>query len=349
MSLFQNVTGSPGSWLSSTNEESDIVLSCRIRLARNLRKIKFPEYMSSNDAEKIKESIKSAIPFCPALTNPELYEMNKLPNLERLILIERHLISKQLAGKKDGMLIVNADEKLSVMINEEDHFRIQVIDAGLQLTKIWEIINTFDNQLEKQLDFAFSANYGYLTACPTNVGTGMRCSILAHLPGIIMINQLNKIQGAIEKLGLIIRGYYGEGTEASGNFFQISNQFSLGKNEESIIEKIDNIGRQIVEHEKNTRKILLQESRTRVEDQIFRAYGILTNARILSSNESMALLSMIRLGVNTGIIPTLTVKKLNEALVFSQPGHLQKILGKEISAEKRDFFRAQMIREKFLN
>nr|HPG30245.1 ATP--guanido phosphotransferase [bacterium] len=206
--------------------------------------------------------------------------------------------------------------------------------------------------LETQIKFAFSNEFGYLTACPTNAGTGMRCSILVHLPGIIMINQLKKINSAIEKLGLTIRGYYGEGTESIGNFFQISNQITIGKTEEKIIEKIDNIAKQIVEHEKNARKILLQESRMRLEDQIFRSYGILKNARIIATNETMALLSMIRLGVDLEILNNISIKTLNDILIYLQPGHLQKIYANDANLdknpEKRDIIRAQMIREKFL-
>ncbi|MBP7651995.1 protein arginine kinase [Candidatus Dependentiae bacterium] len=348
MSIFLRISQTPGEWLNSSGPFSDIVLSCRIRLARNIDKIKFPEYMNENESSEVKSDLKNVINLCPSLVSPEFYEMSELTPAERLILIERHLISKQLANKKEGMLILQNDERLSIMINEEDHLRIQSIDSGLRLFENWEIINKLDQQLETQINYAFSNEFGYLTACPTNVGTGMRCSILVHLPGIIMINQLNKINSAIEKLGLTIRGYYGEGTESIGNFFQISNQITIGKTEEKIIEKIDNIARQIVEHEKNARRILMQESKVRVEDQIFRAYGILKNARIISSNETMALLSMIRLGVDLEIIKNISIKTINEILVYLQPGHLQKLFLKDLNAEKRDIKRAEMIREKFL-
>ncbi|HPN30064.1 MAG TPA: protein arginine kinase [bacterium] len=352
MSIFNRISDSPGEWLNSSGPFSDIVLSCRIRLARNIDKIRFPEYMDDIESADVKNNLKNAIKFCPSFKSPEFYEMNQLTPAERLILLERHLISKQLASKKEGMLILQSDEKLSVMINEEDHLRIQSIDSGLRLFENWETINEFDKQLETQIKFAFSNEFGYLTACPTNAGTGMRCSILVHLPGIIMINQLKKINSAIEKLGLTIRGYYGEGTESIGNFFQISNQITIGKTEEKIIEKIDNIAKQIVEHEKNARKILLQESRMRLEDQIFRSYGILKNARIIATNETMALLSMIRLGVDLEILNNISIKTLNDILIYLQPGHLQKIYANDANLdknpEKRDIIRAQMIREKFL-
>ena len=246
------------------------------------------------------------------------------------------------------MLIAEPSEKLSIMVNEEDHLRIQAIDSGLQLTKIWEKISSLDDEIDNKLNYAFSPEYGYLTACPTNVGTGMRCSVLVHLPGIVLIKQLQKIQTAIEKVGLTIRGYYGEGTESIGNFFQISNQITLGKTESDIIAKIDNIVHKIIEHEESSRKILYQESKARLEDQIFRAYGILKNARIISSNETMTLLSFLRLGVNMKIVPEIPVTKLNEILVLLQPGHLQKIAGSEIHQDRRDTIRAQIIREKFL-
>lgn len=348
MSIFDRITETPGDWLLAEGNHSDIVLSSRIRLARNFTEILFPEFMDNAAADDLKSKMREFAKNCRSLNSPEILEMIGLSQLERMILIERHLISKELANKTSGMLITEQSEKLNIMVNEEDHLRIQSIDSGLQLNAIWEKISELDDEIDSKFNYAFSPEYGYLTACPTNVGTGMRCSVLVHLPGIVLIKQLQKIQTAIEKVGLTIRGYDGEGTESIGNFFQISNQITLGKSEADIIAKIDNIVHKIIEHEESSRKILYQESKARLEDQIFRAYGILKNARIISSNETMTLLSFLRLGVNMKIIPDIPVSKLNEILVLLQPGHLQKIAGSEIHQERRDAIRAQMIREKFL-
>ena len=348
-SIFENAIKTPGNWLLENGPNSDIVLSCRIRLARNLKNELFPHYIKKENSKKLKENLKKIISNCASLNNSEFYEMSDITHSQKMLLLERHLISKELAEKEFGMLAVSSDEKLSIMVNEEDHLRLQAFGSGLQLSEVWEKINKLDDELAEQVEFAYSEKYGFLTACPTNVGTGMRCSILVHLPGIILINQLKSIHKAIEKLGLTIRGYYGEGSEAIGNFFQISNQITLGLSEEQIIDKINNIGKKIVEHEENARKVLLQESKIRLEDQIYRALGILKNARIISTNETMSLLSFIRLAVDLKIIKDITISTLNKILVFLQPSHLQKIANKKLSPKKHDFIHAKIIHEKFSN
>jgi len=345
--IFNKAINSPGEWLVNLGEYSHIALSCRIRLARNLKQFKFPHYITDTESAALTEKIENIMINNDILSPFETYKMSELSISERRILIERHLISKDLAAKDTGALITRNDEQLSIMVNEEDHLRLQNIRFGLQLKQLWQEIDKLDDFISENIEYAFSEDYGYLTACPTNVGTGMRCSLLVHLPAIAMINRLEKIKSSIKSLGLTIRGYYGEGSEFFGNFFQISNQITLGVTEEETIEKIYNIARKIIEHEEDARKILMQESKIRLEDQIFRAYGLLQNARIISTEETMNLLSLVRLGVDLKIITDIPITMLNEMIVHLQPGHLQMIYGNEIPVEKRDFIRAFLIREYF--
>ena len=238
------------------------------------------------------------------------------------------------------------DEVVSIMINEEDHLRMQVMKSGFDLKQAWEIINEIDGELGNMLDFAYSVDFGYLTACPTNTGTGMRASVMLHLPSLVMTKQIGKVLQAITKLSLTARGLYGEGTEASGNFFQISNQVSLGHREEDIIDNIERIIKQIVDHEQGARDTLFSQNREALEDRIWRAYGTLKSAHIITSNETVDLLSLVRVGVDLGIIKQLDRTLINELFVITQPAHLQKLEKKKLSPNQRDVKRAEIIREK---
>ncbi|MCX5687650.1 MAG: ATP--guanido phosphotransferase, partial [Candidatus Omnitrophica bacterium] len=235
---------------------------------------------------------------------------------------------------------------ISIMINEEDHLRMQVMKSGFNLKEAWQIINDIDTELGNSLDFAYSVDFGYLTACPTNTGTGMRASVMLHLPSLVMTKQIGKVLQAITKLSLTARGLYGEGTEASGNFFQISNQVSLGHKEEDIIDNIDRIIKQIVDHEQSARETLLLQNKEALEDRIWRAYGTLKSAHIITSTETIDLLSLARLGVDLGVIKQADRTLINELFVVTQPAHLQKLEKKKLSPNQRDVKRAEIIREK---
>src|SRR5436305_3309817 len=273
--------------------------------------------------------------------------MESLSTLDKQILVERHLIRREHAAKSAGSgLVLNREETLCVMINEEDHLRMQALRPGLQLRQAWTAIDQADSQLEKRLEYAFSPEWGYLTACPTNIGTGIRVSAMLHLPGLVLAEQINPIRQSVNKLGLAVRGLYGEGTEALGNVFQVSNQMTLGESESSIVERLEKVLAQIIEHEENARASLLEKKPKMVYNHIGRAYGILANAHSISSKETMNLLSLMRLGVDVALFPGVDRSLVDELFILTQPAHLQKQHTEKLSAEERDLLRADMVRER---
>jgi protein arginine kinase len=273
--------------------------------------------------------------------------MDNLTTLDKQILVERHLISREHAVKSSGSgLVFNREESFCVMINEEDHLRMQALRPGLQLRQAWGAIDHLDSELEKKLDYAFNNDLGYLTACPTNLGTAIRVSAMLHLPGLVLAEQINPIIQSVNKLGLAVRGLYGEGTEALGNVFQVSNQMTLGEAESTIVERLDKVLSQIIEHEENARQILLEKKPKVVFNHIGRAYGILANAHSISSKETMNLLSLMRLGVDLGLFPADERPTVDELFIVTQPAHLQKQFSDKLSAEERDLLRADMVRER---
>jgi len=264
--------------------------------------------------------------------------------------VERHLISREHAAKSSGSgLVLNREETFCVMINEEDHLRMQALRPGLQLREAWSAIDKFDSALEKKLDYAFNNDLGYLTACPTNLGTGIRVSAMLHLPGLVLAEQINPIIQSVNKLGLAVRGLYGEGTEALGNVFQVSNQMTLGETETTIVERLDKVLLQIIEHEENARQTLLEKKPKVVFNHIGRAYGILANAHSISSKETMNLLSLMRLGVDLGLFPEVNRSLVDELFIVTQPAHLQKQFSDKLTAEERDLLRSDMVRERLKN
>jgi len=276
--------------------------------------------------------------------------MDNLGALDKQILVERHLISREHAAKSSGSgLVLNREESFCVMINEEDHLRMQALRPGLQLRQAWGAIDHLDSELEKKLDYAFDNELGYLTACPTNLGTGIRVSAMLHLPGLVLGEQINPIIQSVNKLGLAVRGLYGEGTEALGNVFQVSNQMTLGETETTIVERLEKVLAQIIEHEENARQTLLEKKPKVVFNHIGRAYGILANAHSISSKETMNLLSLMRLGVDMGLFPGAERSLVDELFILTQPAHLQKQFSDKLSAEERDLLRADMVRERLKN
>jgi protein arginine kinase len=334
-----------GEWLGGTGPESDIVISSRVRLARNLAGYPFLAQANQRDFGQVEREVREQI---ESLT-PDLsyFSLPNLPLIDRQFLVERHLISREHAyGKGARGVALGGNETVSIMINEEDHLRMQALASGLQLRKAWEKINTVDDQLERGLDFAFSPQFGYLTVCPTNVGTGMRASVMLHLPALVMTRQIDKVFHAVAKINLAVRGLYGEGTQASGDFYQISNQRTLGQSELEILDTIDRVIPRIVDYERTVRTSLLDQKREVIEDKVWRAYGMLQTARTITSEETMDLLSAVRMGVNLALIRDVEMRTVNELFIFTQPAHLQKLERQELPSSERDVTRATYIRNR---
>ncbi|HTL17532.1 MAG TPA: protein arginine kinase [Patescibacteria group bacterium] len=324
-----------------------IVMSSRVRLARNIRQAAFPGWAKKTERIKILETIRPAVHGLAEMKDAFSESMDNLTQLDKQILVERHLISREHAAKSAGSgLVLNRDETLCVMINEEDHMRMQALRPGLQLRQAWSAIDQVDSSLERKLDYAFNPDLGYLTACPTNIGTGIRVSAMLHLPGLVLAEQITPIIQSVNKLGLAVRGLYGEGTEALGNVFQVSNQMTLGESESAIVERLEKVLSQIIEHEENARGTLLEKKSKMVYNQIGRAYGILANAHSISSKETMNLLSLMRLGVDVALFPGVDRSLVDELFILTQPAHLQKQHSEKLSAEERDLLRADMVRER---
>ncbi|MGE5280229.1 MAG: protein arginine kinase [Deltaproteobacteria bacterium] len=336
-----------GGWLRGEGPNADIVISSRIRLARNVAGVPFPHWAKKPDAERILAITRDVFDRGPIFKDSLYVRLDDMDAIDKQFLVERHLMSNEHAVRSSQKaLMINADETIAVMVNEEDHLRIQAMTSGFDLEKTWRTINAVDDAFAGHLTYAFSDEWGFLTACPTNTGTGMRGSVMLHLPALVMTRQINRVLEAIAKLSFTTRGLYGEGTQASGNFFQISNQVSLGQREEEILDNIKGVIAQIIEHEEKARQALLQEHREMLEDRVWRSYGTLKNAHIISSNETVELLSMLRLGHDLGIVKGLTPALVNELFILTQPAHLQKIEKKKLTANERDVKRAEIVRNK---
>ncbi|HEY5041751.1 MAG TPA: protein arginine kinase [Verrucomicrobiae bacterium] len=341
---------SPAATTRLSGPHDRIVISSRVRLARNLRGHAFPGWAKKPERVKVLETIQPAVCSLPEMADSFAEAMDNLGPLDKQVLVERHLISREHAAKSVGSgIVLNREESFCVMINEEDHLRMQALRPGLQLRQAWNAIDAFDSALEKKLDFAFDNELGYLTACPTNLGTGIRVSAMLHLPSCVLDEQINPIIQSVNKLGLAVRGLYGEGTEALGNIFQVSNQMTLGESETTIVERLEKVLAQIIEHEQNARERLLEKKPKVVFNHIGRAYGILANAHSISSKETMNLLSLLKLGVDMGLFPDAERSLVDELFLTTQPAHLQKQLSDKLSAEERDLLRADMVRERLKN
>ncbi len=337
----------PSQWLQPTGPESDIVLSTRVRLARNVSGRPFSSRLRPEDQQELETFLKSAI--YKALGGQELawFELDGMEEIDRRCLMERHLVSRELAaGQGPRGVAVDSTQRIAIMANEEDHLRLQVIFAGLQLEATWHEADAIDDRLEEHLAYSFSPKFGYLTACPTNVGTGMRASVMLHLPGLVLTRQIEKVFRAVARLRLAVRGLYGEGTQATGDFYQISNQGSLGKSEPEILKTLDAVLPQIVEYEKQARAALVAESPTPLDDKIHRSWGLLTHARTISSDETLMLLSAVRLGIHLGRLKDVDIGTVNELFLLTRPGHIQKIRGAELAESERDIARADYIRKR---
>ncbi|WP_026894966.1 protein arginine kinase [Clostridiisalibacter paucivorans] len=334
-------------WLdgeSGTNK--DVVISSRIRLARNIEGINFTHMMNDEESKNVIDMVKDAVSRQNVLSKEfEFFKLSDVDELNRKVLVEEHLISPALLNNtNNSAFLLSKDQKATIMINEEDHIRMQILLPGLSLEKGWDMCDKLDDALEESVEYGFDERLGYLTSCPTNIGTGLRASVMVHLPCLVLTKQANPIVQTLSQIGLTVRGLYGEGTNAMGNVFQISNQTTLGNTEEGIIKKLKRILLQIIEKEQEARKIILENREIEIEDKIWRSLGILKNARIMSSKEAMKLLSDVKLGIEMGIIKDMDHKNINELMIITQPASIQKEFN-SLSSKERDIHRAQLIRD----
>lgn len=345
---LSDLTSQAGEWLRGSGPMSEVVISSRVRLARNVKG--YPLLTTADRAQRrelearVRETILDA-----ELAPQTLYvDLEQASDVDRELLVERHLISKHHAAAEGARgVAIGQDENLSIMVNEEDHLRLQVLRSGLQLDEAWEQINHVDDVLEEELEFSYHNRFGYLTACPTNIGTGIRVSVMLHLPALKLTSEIEKVFRAARDMKLAVRGLYGEGTEATGDFYQISNQTTLGKDEAEVLDDFKHhVIPKIIDFEHHARRTLRSERAIALDDKVFRAFGVLKSARLLSSEETLFLLSHLRMGVHLGRVKDVEIKTLNELVLMTQPAHLQKLMSKKLDGDERKAARAEFIRHK---
>ncbi|RKY36865.1 MAG: protein arginine kinase [Candidatus Omnitrophota bacterium] len=345
--MFEEFLSNERWWLNPKGPEAEVVISSRLRLARNIKDLPFPSKATHSQKKEVLERVESFWSKVDILKPGFLVRMDEVNFLDRQFLLERHLISQEHINRPQGKgLIVSFDERISIMINEEDHLRIQVLTSGFNLEETWEIINKVDDAISRFLPYAFLPEIGYLTACPTNVGTALRASCMLHLPGLALTKRISKILELLAKLSFTTRGLFGEGTQALGNFFQISNQVSLGISEEEIIDNLSGVIKQIKDQEESARDFLLRKHKPSLEDSIWRALGILRNARLITTKEALSHLSLLCLGLDLGIIKGIKRDVINNLFIIIQPAHLQKMEGRTLEDQERDYKRAALLRSK---
>lgn len=338
------------SWLDASGDHSDIVLSTRVRLARNLQGHAFGPRARVNDREAVLGRARSAAAKFEHLGPVETITLADADSRTRRILMERRLASRDLLGENGSgpargtAVMLSARQPLSIMVNEEDHLRLQSLISGLRLQAAWSLVDRLDEDLGQELPYAYHHEFGFLTSCPTNVGTGLRASVLMHLPGLVLTKEITKVLHGLSQVGLTFRGLYGEGSEVVGNFFQVSNQTTLGKTEEDLVDHLDKIVRQVIQYETHARQVLLRDARQVTEDKIWRAYGLLRYAQSLSFEELMNLLSGVRLGTSLKLLPDLRVYTLNKLMIFTQPAHLEQAAGHDLPPAESDAHRAAYVR-----
>jgi len=342
---LNDLTQRSGEWLRGGGPEADIVISSRIRLARNLADFPFISRASDQDRAAIENILRERILGVEASGELLYVDVEELEGVDRQMLVERHLISREHAESEGARAVaIDGREMFSLMVNEEDHLRMQVIESGFSLDSVWQQIDRIDNLIEEKVTYAFHEELGYLTACPTNVGTGMRVSVMLHLPALVITQQIEKVFRGLQKINLAVRGLYGEGSQAMGDFYQISNQITLGRSEIDLVRQIGDIVPKIIEYERQAREFLVSESHENLHDRVSRAYGILRTAQTISSEETMHLLSSVRMGVNLGLIRDLEIPAINQLFIHTQPAHLQKLSGAELDSTDRNIERARYLR-----
>ncbi|MFU8893465.1 MAG: protein arginine kinase [Luteolibacter sp.] len=351
MMRFSTLVKNPADWMTggprTAHDEHAAVITSRVRLARNLRRHPFPGWATRDQRVAACEAMRPAIEALAPMKDAFSQELADLGPVQKQVLVERHLISREHAARGDGSAaVIERRQRFSFMINEEDHLRMQSIQAGMKLTECYQALSELDTQLESSLEFAFDSELGYLTTCPTNLGTGMRASAMLHLPGLVLADQITQVLQAVHKIGLAVRGLYGEGTESLGNLYQISNQSTLGESEEAIIERLDRVISQVASHERNAREKLLEDEPAMVSDKIGRAYGVLRHAHLIDSKEALNYLSLLRFGAGIGFFPQEAVATCDTLLMDIQPAHLQLHAGRKLSPDERDAIRADILRER---
>ncbi len=345
MSFLDELSKGGSGWLGGAGPMSEIVISSRIRLARNIVGFPFLTKADEGQRRQVHRMLHEKISAIGMSDQVEFVDIEEASDLDRQLLVERHLISRQHAdGEGSRGVALSKQETVALMINEEDHLRIQVVAGGLELESLWNKIDAIDTALQGVTPFAFHEQYGFLTACPTNVGTGIRVSAMLHLPALKLAGELEKVSRATRDMRLAVRGLHGEGSEATGDFYQVSNQTTLGKSEAEIMSEFTRIVTRIVDYEKMAREALVRERSAALDDKIFRAYGLLNSARILSTEEALFLLSHLRMGVHLGRVPDVPLATINQLFFQSQPAHLQKLSGQRLSGEARGIARADYIR-----
>ncbi len=342
------------SWLDASGENADIVLSTRIRLARNLEGFAFTGRARDGERLRILSQVSEATSSVPSMAHSVLVRVDELSLDDRLLLHERHLVSKELAGldpqhpvRPAAAVFLSGD--VGVMVNEEDHLRIQALQSGFELSEAYAAAERLDREIGRQVPFAFHSEFGYLTACPTNTGTGMRASVLIHLPGLVLTKEIGKVLAGLQQMGLTYRGLYGEGSEVVGNFFQISNQTTLGKSEDDLLDHLMRVVRHVIEREEEARRVLLRDAGYIIEDKLWRAYGTLRYARSLTFDEAMNYLSGVRLAVGLKLMSGLSVYTLNKLLIFSQSAHLAQAEGRSLTESEANLARARYVRQALAN
>ncbi len=344
---FKTLINHPADWMQGSGPHSDVVMTSRVRLARNLRGFPFPGYSQEHQRLDLLQLARPVVEALPEMKERYSEDYGAISKIKKQVLVERHLISREHAARSAGCaVVIDRAQNLSIMINEEDHFRIQGIRPGLNLRSAWDLVDRVDSELEAGLPYAFDSEFGYLTACPTNLGTGMRASVMLHLPALGLTEQINPVIKAVGKIGLAVRGLYGEGTEALGNLFQISNQHTLGEKEGDIITAIEKVIERVVNSELNARQKLLEDNPTMLRDQVGRAFAVLRYSHVLTSKEALNLLSMLRLGADLDLVPNCDRGLLDLLLLEIQPAHLQLRAGTELSPEERDVRRASITRSR---
>ncbi|HUT90661.1 MAG TPA: protein arginine kinase [Thermoguttaceae bacterium] len=342
---LDDLTRNRGEWLRGAGPESDIVISSRVRLARNLAAYPFINRASDQDRAQIEASLKECVFGIQEASELLYVDVEELDGVDRQFLVERQLISREHAESEGARAVaIDGREKFSLMINEEDHLRIQVMQSGLDLDGAWGRVNDIDDLMEQKVTYAYHERLGYLTACPTNVGTGMRVSVMLHLPALVITRQIDRVFRSLQKISLAVRGLYGEGSQAMGDFYQISNQITLGRSEHDLVKQVAEVVPKIIDYERRARDFLIQESHENLHDRVSRAYGILRTAQTISSEETMHLLSSVRMGVNLGLIEDLEIPTVNELFIQTQPAHLQKLSGTQLDTADRNIERARFLR-----
>ena len=335
-----------GGWLAATGPDADVVIATRVRLARNLADVPFGVKTRTPDQERVVETVRWTLQDLGYLKQGRFFTDEQLAEPTGPFFVERHLASPDFLNTKVRRgLYVSQDETISLMVNEEDHLRFQALASGLDFATAFGKAATLDEKLESQLAYAFSPEFGFLTACPTNVGTGMRASVLVHLPALVLTREIEKVLRGAGHIGLAVRGLFGEGTATRGNFFQVSNQRTIGQSEAEILETISEISHQIVDYEHKARDYLVRNMRVEIEDKVFRSLALLKGARMLSSDEATNLLATVRLGVCLGLINEVTLEMVGRLLVLTRPANLQVLLGETLTPAERDERRATFVRQ----